>query len=126
MRVFLAAEDVQLLVHAPAERPLRQHTLDGELDCALRVLLEQLAERDTLEIADIARVLVIELVGQLGPGDAYGGGVDYHDVVTKILMRSVVRLVLALQAVRDSRRQAAQGLASGIDDEPIVAGFLGL
>ena len=88
--------------------------------------LQQLAERDALQVADVAGVLVIELVGELGARDAYGAGIDHDDVIAKVLMRRIIRLVLALQAMRDLRGQAAQGFACGVDQEPVAAGFFRL
>ena len=48
VRMLAAGEHVQLAEHAPAERVLRQHALDGELDRALGMLAQQLlAARST-------------------------------------------------------------------------------
>src|ERR1700744_3945431 len=126
MRVSVAAEYMQLTVHAASERALRQHALDRNLDRALRMLLEQFVERGALQIADVARVLVIPLVGELRARDAHRAGVDHDDVIAEILVRSVRGLVLALQAMGDLRGQPAQGLAPRIDDIPVAAGFFGL
>jgi len=73
------------------------------------------AKRNALQVADVSRVLVVELVRELGAGDAYGAGIDDDDVIAKVLMRGVIRLVLALQAMRDFRCQAAQRLARRVD-----------
>ena len=37
---------------------------------AFRMLLQELAERNALQVTDVAGVLMIELVGELGAGDA--------------------------------------------------------
>ena len=86
--------------------------------------LQQLAERDALQVADVAGVLVVELVGELGAGDAYGAGVDDDDVIAKVLMRRIIRLVLALQAMRDLRGQTAQSFACRVDQDTSRRGFL--
>ena len=95
--------------------PFGQHPLDGEFDRALRMFLEQLAQRDALQVPDIPRVLVIELVGELGTGDAYRARIDDHDVIAEILMRRIIGLVLALQTMRDLGRQTPESLAGRID-----------
>ncbi len=66
--MIFAAEYMQLLIHAAAQRAFRQHALHRELDRALRVFVEQLTERNGLQVAHIAGVLVVELVGELGAG----------------------------------------------------------
>jgi hypothetical protein len=58
---------------------------------------------------------MVELVRELGSGHADGSRIDDHDVIAKILVRRIIRLVLALQAMRDLRCQAAQSFARRID-----------
>src|SRR5258706_301653 len=65
MGMIFAAEYMQLLIHATAQRTFRQHTFYGEFNRSLRVLFQQFAQRDALEIADVASVLVIELIREL-------------------------------------------------------------
>jgi hypothetical protein len=62
VRVSAAGVHVQLLEHATTHGALRQHALDGELQDAFRMLLQQLLERNALDAADGARVVVVELV----------------------------------------------------------------
>ena len=71
--------------------------------------------------ADVARVLMIELVGELGPRDADIAGVDDDDVVAQILVRRVGGLMFPLQAVRNFRGQAAQRFARGVNEVPVPA-----
>ena len=111
MGMILAAEYVQLLVHAPAQGALRQHALHCEFDGALRVLLQQLAQRNALQVADVAGVMVVELVRELGPRDLHRARVDDDDVIAQVLVGGVVGLVLAFQSARDLRCQTAQSLA---------------
>ena len=87
--------------------------------------MQQFAERDALQVADVASVLMIELVGELRAGDAHGAGVDHDDVIAEVLMRRIIRLVLALQPMRDLRGQTPEGLACGVDQIPVAAGFSG-
>src|SRR4029077_20483764 len=118
--MFAACKHVQLSEHAPAERVLRQHALDRELDHALGVLAEKLLQRDRLDAADMAGMVVVDLVGELAPGDTDLLGVDHHDVVAHVHVRAVISLVLALGAVGDLRGQPPERLAAGVDDEPIA------
>src|SRR5579859_1279221 len=124
--MLAAAEHVQLLIHASPQRSFGQHTLDGELDGSLGVLGQQLAQMDALQVADIARVLVVPFIGQFRSGDPHIAGIDDHDMIAEVLMRRIIRLVLTLQAVGDLRCEATQSLARGVDDEPVDSSFVGL
>ena len=121
MGMIFAAEYMQLAIHATAEWTLGQHALDRELNRALRVLFQQFAQRDAFQVAHIAGVLVVELVGELGAGNAYVAGIDDDDMVAQVLMGRIGGLMLALQAMRNLGGQTAQGLARGIDEEPVPA-----
>src|SRR5262245_31004352 len=81
VRVRTAGEHMELPEHLPAEDRLRQHALDGILDRALRVLFEKLAERHGLQVAEIAGMLLVELVAGLVAGDRDLLGVDHDDVI---------------------------------------------
>src|SRR5215469_18208399 len=124
--MIAAGEHVQLLEHASAERVLRQHALHRKLDRALGMLVQKLLERDRLDAADMARVVVVDLVRQLAPGDADLLRIHHDDVITHVDVRAVIGLVLALQAMGDLRGQAAERLVAGVDDEPIAADGGGL
>ncbi len=112
---------MQLAEHAAAERILRQHALHGDLDHPLGMLAQELLERDRLDAADVAGVMVVDLVGELAAGDVDLPGIEHDDVVAHVHMRAVAWLVLALEAVGDLGREPSQGLAVGIDDEPVAA-----
>src|SRR5258708_38220500 len=90
------------------------------------MLLQELAQRNALQVADVAGVLVVKLVGELRARNADFTGVDDDDVIAKVLMRRIIRLVLAFQSTRDFRGQAAQGFARRVDYEPVAASFFGL
>src|SRR5215469_1041141 len=126
VRMLATGEHVQLAKHAPAEGILGQHALHGKLDRPLGMLVEQLLERDRLDTADVAGVVIIDLVGELAPGDANLAGIHHDDVVTHVDVRAVVSLVLALQAMRNLRGEPTQRLVTGVDDEPIAADGAGL
>src|SRR2546430_6207544 len=124
--VLAAGEHMKLPVHAPAQRVLRQHALHCEFDHPLRVLAQELLEGDRLDAADVAGVVVIDLVGELAPGDTDLVRVHHDDMVAHVHVRAVIGLVLALQAVRDLRGKPSQGLVACIDDEPVAADTAGL
>src|SRR5687768_1651193 len=103
VRMLVAANDLELFEHLPPEWILRQHAFDGNLDGALRMRLEKLLERLGLQVADRARVTVVDLVLELAARDADLLGVDDDDEVARIDVRGVNRLVLATQPVRERR-----------------------
>jgi hypothetical protein len=63
-------------------------------------------------------VAVVALLGALGARDGDLLRVDHDDEVARVHVRGVLRLALAAQGVGDLGRQAAEGLALGVDDEP--------
>ena len=83
--------------------------------------LSSLPERNGLEIAQVAGVVVVQLVVELVAGDRDLLGMQHDDVIAHVHMRAVVGLVLALEPQRNPRRQATQGFATGINDIPIAA-----
>src|SRR5271170_1101773 len=126
MRVRAAGEYVQLPEHAPSERVLRQHALHGELDRPLRMLGQKLLERDRLDATDVAGVVVIDLVGELAPGDADLLRVHDDDVIAHVHVRAVVRFVLALEAMGNLRGQPPERLVARVDEEPVTADGAGI
>src|SRR6185437_1615869 len=126
VRMLAAGKHMQLAEHAPSERVLRQHPLDGELDRPLGVLGQQLLQRDRLDAADVAGVVEVDLVGQLAAGDVDLAGIDHNDVIAHVHVRAVGSLVLALEAMGNLGREPSEGLAARIDDEPVAAGVSGV
>src|SRR5882762_9824573 len=118
--MLTACKHVQLPEHAPAERILRQHALDRELDHALGVLAEKLLERDRLDAADVSGMVVVDLVGEFASGDTDLLRIHHHDVVAHVHVRAVISLVLALEAMGNLRGQPPERLVAGVDDEPIA------
>src|ERR1700687_3428359 len=118
--MLTACKHVQLPEHAPAERVLRQHALDRELDHALGVLAEKLVQSDRLDAADVSGMVVVDLVGELAPGDTDLLRIYHHDVVAHVHVRAVISLVLALEAMGNLRGQPPERLVAGVDDEPIA------
>src|SRR5579872_580975 len=120
MRVIRAREHMQLAKHAPAERIFWEHALDRKLDRALGMLVQKLPQRYRFDPADVSGVVVIDLVLELSSGNADLPGIDHDNVIPHVHMRAVISLVLALEPMRDLRRQATQRLAGSIDDIPVA------
>jgi hypothetical protein len=60
----------------------------------------------------------IELLRFLAPGEFYGAGVDDDDVIARVDERGIDRSMLTLQQASSHRRDAAQNLASRVNDVP--------
>src|ERR1700736_1752347 len=84
------------------------------------MFLEQLAERDSLDAADGAGVVEVELRAQLVAGHADLLGIHDDDVVAAVHVRGVLGLVLAAQAHGHVAREAPERLAAGVDYEPVA------
>jgi hypothetical protein len=61
MRVLGVGEYTQLAIHGTAKRVFRKHALHRQLDNALRVGLLQLIEISCFQIADVTRVVAVQL-----------------------------------------------------------------
>jgi len=112
---------MQFFQHGSTQGIAREHTFDGMSDHPLRHLGEQLLQADGLEIPDVTRVTMVHLVSELVAGYPHLFGIDNDDVVTRIHMGGIPRLVFAAQAPRELRGESAQGLALRIDQVPLAA-----
>ena len=101
--------------------PARQHALDRLLDDALGELaLEDRLGGALFDAADIAGVVVIDLLVALAAGEHHLVGVDDDDVVAVVHVGREGGLVLAAQAHGDDRREAADDEALGVDEKPFL------
>src|SRR5215472_2330919 len=108
VRMLGAGIDPQIAELHAAERPTRDHALDGLLHHALgETSLEDLPRRALLDVTDIASVLVIDLLLPLTPGEHRLRRVDDDDVIAAIDVRRVGRKVLAAQPHGDKRSEPA-------------------
>ncbi len=123
MRMLRPTHDLELAEHLSSQRIARQHTLDRLRENPLRSPIEKLLQGFGLEIADVARMPVVELVLELSAGHANLLGVDHDNIVAGIDMWRVLGLVLTTQAPRDFGRKAAERLAIGVDEIPIAPDF---
>ena len=127
VRMLRPGIDPQISQLHAAERPARDHALDGLLDHALRIAaFEDLARGAFLDVADIAGVLEIDLVVALAAGQHRMRGVDDDDVVTAIDMRRVGREMLAAQPHGDERGEPADHQTFGVDQHPFLRHLGGL
>ena len=97
-----------------------QHALDRELDSTLGVLVEQLLQARGLQIAQVARVVVIELVGHLLTGHSNLASVDDHDVIAGVDVRRVGGFVLAAQTHGGAGKEPSERLVGRVDQVPIT------
>ena len=118
MRVVGAGVDLQLAKLLGAELRPRQHPLHGAADDLFGSPLEEVTEGLLLVALGMAAVADVELRLALVAGDGDPRRVEDDDVVARVEVRRVGRLVLALEDAGDPRRQAAERLVRGIDDEP--------
>src|SRR5690606_24553024 len=73
-----------------------------------------------LQATGIARVPVVDLVSILLAGEHGLLGVHNDNVVAHVDVRRIGRLVLALEARGNDRRQAADYEAFGVDQDPLL------
>src|SRR5262245_52627184 len=119
VRMVRPGIDAQIPELLAAERPARQHALDGLLQHPLGMLaLEDRGGGPVLDAAGIAGVPVIDLVGALVAGEDDAAGIDDDDVVATIEMRGIARLVLASEAVCDQHGKSSHHEAVGVDQGP--------
>ncbi len=126
VRVLGSSKYPELSVHLTSEGVLGQHALDRQLNNPLRMGLLQLFEVGGLQVADVAGVVLIQLVLALVAGDLDLVRVDHDNVITGIHMRGVGGLVLAAQSTSDLGCDITQGLVFCVDQEPLPLDFGGL
>src|SRR5438128_753553 len=83
-----------------------------------RMLDDHVAVGALAKPAGIAGIRRVDLVGRLLPGHPDSLDVDDDDVVARVQVRGVHRLVLAAQHLRHVGREPAKRLPTGIDDVP--------
>src|SRR6516225_10790314 len=102
MRMIRPGVNTQIAQLHAAQRPTRDHALDGLLDHTLgKTTLEDRSCGVFLDAADETGVLVVDLVVALATGQHRLRGVDDDDVIAAIDMRRVRRKVFAAKAYRD-------------------------
>ena len=115
-----ASVDLQLLGHLATQGALGQHANDGAADSKLGLLSQQLAVLGFLQAANVAAVMVLDLLVQLLAGHDDLIGIDDDDVVTGINIGGVNGLVLTTQDVRNLAGKAAVNLTLSVNDIPLT------
>jgi hypothetical protein len=123
MRMICGRVHLQLGEHLAAEDVLREHSLDRLLDGELGLPVHQVAVRLSREPAGDPGVRVEVLLLQLVAGELHLARVDDDDEIARVAVRGVGRLVLPRQDRRDPAGETPEGLAGGIDDEPLAGGL---
>src|SRR6187399_628971 len=113
-----ARVDLQLAQLLGPETVVRKHPLDRASDDFLRAAGQQVAQGLLLEAGGISAVAGVELRFELVAADRDLGRVEHDDVVTRVQVRLIERLVLALEDRRDARGESAERLVRRIDDVP--------
>ena len=95
------------------------HAFHGQPDDLLGPARLHLLERARAQPAGVAGVAVVALVLALVAAHVDLLGVDDDDEVARVDVRRVLGLALAAQQVGELRREAAERLAVGVDDQPV-------
>src|SRR5580693_7584688 len=103
-----------------AESILRQHPLDRNFEQPLGLLVKHLARRGLANSAWPRRMPIVHLALQLRSRQANLGGVDNHDEVAGILVRSVVGTRLASEKARGARGNSSKRALARIDHNPVT------
>src|SRR5438552_881315 len=120
-----AGVHLQHLLHVlPGQRRLREHPPHRPLDHPVGVLREQRLERREPLVPHVAGVPEVALLLELATGELHLFGVDDHDEIAGVQVRSERGLVLAPQDLRDATRQPAERLPGGVHDEPATRDVL--
>ena len=114
------ANDVETIQLNLGQTVLRQHALDGRLDDALGVGLEQLGVAIATQATRTTGVHV-QFLAQLVAGQSDLVGVEDDHVVAGIGVRSVGRLVLATQQGCRLSGETTEHHVGGVDDVPVVS-----
>jgi len=118
VRMLRARVHLELLHHRAAEAVAGHHALHGLLDDTLGVLREQLGEPRPRRTARVHGVVEVLLLLRLGAGQPHLLRIDHDDEVTRVHVRRVDGLELAPECHRDLGRQAPEGLALGVHEQP--------
>src|SRR4051794_26404551 len=118
MRMIRPGIDLQLAQLLGPETSVRKHPLDGPADDLLGSTSQQVPEGLLLEALGIAAVAAVQLGLELATRHRDTRGIEDDDVVARVEIRLVGRLVLALEDARDARGEAAERLVRRVNDVP--------
>src|SRR5262245_32725919 len=110
----------QLLAHLLSHLGLWKHSANRQFEDSLRMPREQLLGYDFLESARPAGVMTVDLLLEFVSGEPDLLRVDDYHVVTDVDERSISWLILSHQQSRRGSRKPPDGLAVGVNDEPLA------
>src|SRR5262245_9147412 len=111
--------DLQLAPHRFAKLRLGQHAAHGFFEEPDGVLLADVLRPLLPQAPLVAAVIAVKLLVFLAAGETHARRVDDHDVITRIQVGRVRRLVLSLEEASGLRRDSADDLAVGINHMPL-------
>lgn len=121
LQILVTYINTKLLGASGAQFILRQHAQDGVANHFRGLLLHTPANRNFLKAAGIAAVTVVHLLIDLVSGEADFLGIDDHDVIAALLIRSEIGLIFADEHASHARGQAPEDLIVRVNDEPVSA-----
>src|SRR3546814_1689512 len=125
MRMYATDVDLQLAELCVDQRARRQNALDGLLEHAIGMGLQNLFERGRTDAARILGMPVVNLVLELVAGRLHLLGIDDDDVIARVDVRGVFRLVLAAQAVGNFSGQTAERFVRRVNHVPVALDEIG-
>ena len=117
--------DVELSELGPAETVVRNHASDGALDEELGFARAHFLGGFHLLPSDVSGVAGVNFLGFLVAGEAHLLGIDDHDVIARVGMRSKDGLMLPTKEAGSFHRNLAENLIGSVDDIPFALYFGG-
>ena len=126
--VFMVAAGIneELLEHGIAKRALRKHAFNCDFESTAGMLFLHLTESGLIYAAGVAGVTEILLVFSFSTGHDELVSVDNNDVIARVDVRCVFRLVFATESESDFSGKAADNLIGCINHVPFTLTSSGL
>jgi len=118
MRVLLAHVNMKLLEDSAPQPIVSNHAFNGVLDQKCGLLPPNVPYRIGMVTADEARIPHVSLGHLFFPGKGRPSRVDHDDMVTRVDVRRIVRLVLAAKQNCRALRNPTDGLIRCIQYVP--------
>jgi len=123
MWMIRTAIDLKLSQHLATKCILREHPPDRMEDQIPRPLLQKLFRRCRFESPGITAVAVIHLIVPLPTCQSDFSRIDYNNVITRVGMGGIDRLVFSSESSGNESSQSPQNTPSGINDIPPLMNF---
>ena len=95
MRMFRACIHFYIFEEHAAESVVRKHAFDGALERLGRMAGKQFFKRIVLEVADKTGIVVVHFLLLFSAGNGNFVRIDDDDVIARVLVRRILRLVFA-------------------------------